>query len=288
MVDLERTKPLLGVLAFCAGLGWPGIVGAAEVVALSGEAWVEEATGRRALACGDLVADGERVVVSPEGSLGLLSVASYAQLEPGSTARFALTVAGAASIDLEAGRMRLVDTGNDPEAPLQRLTAPGVEAHGRGGDTEIYILDEKTDRYAMLCEWAEPILVARPGAPDVTLRAEPGACAVAKADEPIYKTRAHDERIPLALAGPDAASPGPRRDPRAPGGPGTCPTGEMPGSLAADRLSPTDVAAAPPPTGLLAPAPPAFNREPHFGLGSAGGGRAVVDSPFTPGVRPVP
>jgi hypothetical protein len=288
MADLDRTKSLLGAFAFCAGLGWPGVAGAAEVVALRGEAWVEEASGRRALACGDIVADGERVTVSPDGSLGMLSVASYAQLESGSTARLGRTIAGAPSIDLEAGRVRLVDTGSDPQAPLQRLAAPGVEAHGRGGDTEVYVLDEKAGRYAMLCEWGEPLEVARPDAPDATLHAAPGECAVAKADEPIYKARAHDDRIPLALAGPDAASPGPLHDPRAAGATGVCPGGGMRRSFAADRLTATDVAAAPPPTGLLAPAPPAFNREPLFGLGSAGAGGGLADSPFTPGVRPVP
>jgi hypothetical protein len=63
-----------------------------------------------------------------------------------------------------------------------------------------------------------------------------------------------------------------------------------PGSILgpiADRFDPTDVAAAPPPSGLLAPAPPAFDRFAcdTFSCGR-GGGLGVIESPVTPGTLP--
>ena len=55
----------------------------------------------------------------------------------------------------------------------------------------------------------------------------------------------------------------------------------------ANRFDPTDVAAAPAPGGLLAPAPPAFDRFScdTFACGR-GGGLGVVESPATPGTLP--
>ena len=55
----------------------------------------------------------------------------------------------------------------------------------------------------------------------------------------------------------------------------------------ADRFDPTDVAAAPAPGGLMAPAPPAFDRFScdTFSCGP-GGGLGVIESPATPGTLP--
>ncbi len=56
----------------------------------------------------------------------------------------------------------------------------------------------------------------------------------------------------------------------------------------ADRFDPTDVAAAPAPGGLMAPAPPAFDRFScdTFACGRGGGGLGVIESPATPGTLP--
>lgn len=63
-----------------------------------------------------------------------------------------------------------------------------------------------------------------------------------------------------------------------------------PGSIlgpVASRFDPTDVAGAPPPSGLLAPAPPAFDRFSCDTFACGGGqGLGVIESPVTPGTLP--
>jgi hypothetical protein len=55
----------------------------------------------------------------------------------------------------------------------------------------------------------------------------------------------------------------------------------------AERFAPTDVAAAPPPGGLFAPAPPAFDRFSCDTFACGGGtGLGVVESPTGPGGLP--
>jgi hypothetical protein len=56
----------------------------------------------------------------------------------------------------------------------------------------------------------------------------------------------------------------------------------------ANRFSPTDVAAAPPPGGVLAPAPPAFDRFAcdTFTCGGRSRGLHVIESPVKPGDLP--
>jgi hypothetical protein len=145
-----------------------------------------------------------------------------------------------------------------PAAPRLRLTTPTAVASGQAGDREAYVLDEKAGAYAMVCEWGEPLQVARDGE---ALVAAPGECVIAKPGEPIYIARAQEERMPLA--GPDACALAPALGP-----------------LAA-RFNPTDVAAPPPPGSLLPPAPPTFARQPcdNPGSGCRGSGFGSIVIP---------
>jgi hypothetical protein len=96
----------------------------------------------------------------------------------------------------------------------------------------------------------------------------PEECVVAKVSERLYGARAHEMRIALV-------------------GLGICEFGPVAGPVA-QRFDTTDVAAGPPPSGLLPPAPPAFRREPCEtpGRGCLDVNLGVVESPATPGTIP--
>jgi hypothetical protein len=238
------------------------------VTSLSGSATAVGVDGaQRSLACGDAIQAGDQVEVSSDGEIGVLAGGSLAQLEGGSKARFDRTDAGAPSVDLEAGTLRMVDTRATGSPPL-RIGVPGAVARGVGGDSEAHLLREKGGPYALLCEWGTPLEVSRPNGRERVV-AKPGHCAVARAREPIYLANAQSDRVPLAERA-------------------LCTTGPIAGPIA-DRFDPNQVAAAPPPSGLLAPAPPAFERTPcdTFRCGGRGGvGLGVIESPVTPGGLP--
>lgn len=241
-----------------------------KVVSVSGTVYAESPAGeRRALNYGDEVREGDRVTVGAKGQLGVLSGEVYAQLASGSRVRFGTTAQGAPDLTLEQGKVRVVDTRTDAQAPRHRLATPHVEASGLGTDSEAYVLSERAGAYSMVCEWGEPLSVRRG---DEALTAQAGECATAKGHEPLYTSRAHEERIPVAV-----------RD-----------VSEQPSALGAlaERFSPIDVAAPPPATGLLAPAPPAFELEPCDTVPCLGGlpasGLGVIESPTGPGDLPWP
>ncbi len=241
---------------------------AARVASVVGSARAESADGRvRDLACGDVVGAGERVQVGPASRLGLLAGEAYAQVEARSTLRVDVTPEGAPQLDLESGRLRVVDARGVDSPPLG-LGTPHASARGLGVDSELFVLSEKAGAYSLLCEWEAPLEVARNGE---QLAAEPGQCVVANPREALYLTPAQAERV--ALAGEDA-----------------CPVGPVLGRVA-DRFSPTDVAAAPPPTGLLRPAPPAFARDACDDPGAGCGGMPNLAPPpsfVLPPVTPPP
>jgi hypothetical protein len=191
----------------------------------------------------------------------------YVRIEESSEVDFAVTPDGAPDLTLELGRLRVLDTREDATAPRYRLAIPHARASGLGTDSEAYVLLEKADFYAMLCEWEKGIGVARPDGAEAMI-VNPGECIIAKFRERLYKARAHDLRIALL-------------------GVGACETGAILGPVAS-RFTTTDVAAPPPPTGLLPPAPPAFKKEPceSPGSGCLDVNLGVVESPTTPGTIP--
>lgn len=273
----------IGKLALAAGLA--GALGAsaggalaagegvvAQVVSAHGNAWAERADGaKRPLACGDVVHEGERVVTSAAGRVGLLSGDVYTQLEHSSQLLAGLTSEGAPDWTLERGKVRVTDEREAAStAPRHRLATPHAETLAAGNDSEAYVFAEKVGQYSMLCEWEKPLEVTRPGGAERKL-AKTGECVIAKPSEPLYTAPAHPERI--ALAGDDA-----------------CDVGTLIGD-AGNRFTPTDVAAGPPGGGLGPPAPPAFLLPPcaEPGSGCAGVlGLGVVESPATDGIGDIP
>ncbi len=277
---MSGTIRIIGVLAGLAGAALLASAASAQsvgrVAALAGQAQAVGPAGTRALACGDTVNAGDRLVLGPDARLGVLSSALYAQLTGSTQATAGLTDAGLPDWSLESGRLRLVDTRDPGEPGRSRLATPHAEARGLASDSEAYVLAEKTGGYSIVCEWGEPLAVARAGE---SLTADPGECAVAKPGEPLYKANAQQERIPLA--GSDA-----------------CGFGPLDGGDLASRFDDplAAVAAGPPPGGLLPPAPPAFALQPcdSPGSGCAGplgsvvivDGIGVIESPTGTGSIP--
>jgi hypothetical protein len=234
----------------------PDAVG--HVAALSGNA-VAQRPGQppRPLGCRDTVYQGEWVVTSEGSHAGILLGELLAHVGERSALRVGLTPSETADMVLETGAVRVIDP-RDTGA-LARLAVLDAAAEVRGNDAEGYVFAEKTGRYAMLCEWDEPLPVARG---DEKAAADPGKCVIAKPREPLYLADAHDQR--LGTPAEDA-----------------CPLGPVIGALD-QHFSPTDVAAGPaqppwsgPPTGPARP-----SRSPCEP--SADGCRTVVTEPPPP------
>lgn len=162
-----------------------GLVGNARAVSADGST--------RSLACGDSLAAGETVKTGKGSQVGILSNDVYAQLAGATAARVGRTDRGAFSLDLAQGSARLLDS-DDSGAPSQ-LRAGTVLAQVDGNDTEAHRISEKAGLYAMVCEWDQPLSVARG---QEALGIEPGDCVVAKARERLYRAPAHTQRIGLA------------------------------------------------------------------------------------------
>ncbi len=195
---MRRIQLILSALAL-AFLVSPGAHAAealAEVWAVDGSATVEG----RAIERGDAIAEGEAVTTGEDSRVGVVAGELYVQLDPSSTVRFERGPDGRIAVALEAGRARIVDTRDDPEAAAA-VTAGGGVANLAGADVEVYVLSEKAGRYAMFCTYDKPIVVARNAH---QLAVNPGDCALVKPGEPAYLARGHAHQVPLAgIAGPE-------------------------------------------------------------------------------------
>lgn len=171
-----------------------------SVASLTGSATAAGPGGNRSLACGDTLCANDVVSTGAGGSAGVMIGDTLAQIGPDSTARVGRTAADTANVELSRGGVRVVDP-SGADAPA-RLAAGGAEARVVGNDAEGHVLAEKSGSYAMLCEWDEPLEVARGGQ---TATAAPGECVVAKRNEPLYAAPGHAQRIPALT---DTCTPG--------------------------------------------------------------------------------
>jgi hypothetical protein len=187
------------VWAVAALLLWAGAAHAdtpaAEVVALEGHATADAAP----LAVGDPVVAGAVLRTGANSRLGVFANEIYLQLDPQSALRLERDAAGHVTMILQEGRARIVDTrgGGAPAA----LRVDSASAAIAGGDSEVYILNEKAGRYAMFCDWTGPVQVTRN---PKSLSADPHHCILAKPHEDLYAAQGHDHQIPL-LPLPDDA-----------------------------------------------------------------------------------
>jgi len=179
-------------LGFIAAVAFAGAAHAAspaaEVVALQGKATADAAT----LSVGDPIVVGSVIRTGADSKVGILADDIYVQLDPQTAVKLERDDAGHTKLTLSEGRARIIDTrgGGEPGA-LRIDNADSVIA---GGDSEVYVLNEKAGRYAMFCNWTGPVQVTRD---PKSLRAEPGNCVLAKPHEALYAAKGHDHQIPL-------------------------------------------------------------------------------------------
>ncbi len=181
----------------------------AEVASVSGSVEAIGLDGRtRALQIGDPIQSGERVQTGPGSTAGLWHDEVLAQLAEKSRARIDRNGEGEARVTLEDGAVRVVDPRK--EGAAVELVALDASSTVLGGDREARILREKAGAYAMLCDWAKPVSVARraQGA-----QAGPGDCVIAHPREAMFAAPGHKDRIPLLLGAPALADAGPAIDP---------------------------------------------------------------------------
>lgn len=187
--------PVVAAAALLFGAGARADAPAAQVLALQGEA----RAGSGVLAVGDSVAAGATVRTSADSRIGLLVSQIYVQLDPDSSLEIQRDASGHVKLALERGAARIVDTRANP-VPAE-LTAAGATASVAGGDSEYYVLAEKSGRFAMFCEWTGPLHVTRDSS---SVNAGPEQCVLARPHEPLYAANGHEHQIPL-LPLPEAA-----------------------------------------------------------------------------------
>jgi hypothetical protein len=225
---------------------------AAQVVALEGHATADAAN----LAVGDSIVAGSVIRTGADSRVGIFASEIYVQLDPQSALQLERDASGQVRMTLQNGRARIIDTrgGGNPGA----LRIDDASDAIAGGDSEVYVLNEKAGRYAMFCDWTGPVQVTRD---PKSLNADPGNCVLAKPHEPLYAAKGHDHQIPLLPLPFDAVL----------------------FDAPANHFDTTDVAAGPPGLGFGDPASPAgLVRDPCDVPGSgckSGAGLTVVEPP---------
>ena len=199
----------------------------------------------RSLGCGDPVFAGDTLVTESGGRVGVLMGETLASLAPKSSLRVGLTDASTPDTELEAGRVRIIDARE--EGAAGRLAVTDIAGEIAGNDVEAYRFAEKAGGYAMLCEWDDPLAVARD---DDRIVANPGECVVGKPGEPLYKAKGHDQRIaatgsgacPASTRGLASANPHfpPTALPAVAAGPPPPTWSNLPGPLAGVNINPCD------------------------------------------------
>lgn len=249
----------------------------AEVASVSGSVQAIGLDGQaRAVQIGDPIQLGERVQTGPASSAGIWHDEVLAQLSEKSRAKVDLNAAGQPRVTLEDGAVRVVDPRKEG-VPVE-LVALDASSVVLGGDREARILREKAGAYAMLCDWAKPVEVAR-RAQGAT--AGPGDCIIAHPREAMFAAPGHSDRIPLLAGAPLLADAGPAIDPSSLINPLPPVGAPGPGGPAVDALRDGGDGSGPP--GL-----PLINRNPctTIGAGCLGGKFRVVEPP--PGGDPFP
>jgi hypothetical protein len=253
----EGIMSLRALVGFVAAVALAGAARAdapaAQVVALEGHATADAAN----LAIGDSIVTGSVIRTGADSRVGIFASEIYVQLDPQSALQLERDASGQVRMTLQSGRARIIDTrgGGKPGAFRVDDASDAIA----GGDSEVYILNEKAGRYAMFCDWTGPVQVTRD---PKSLRADPGNCVLAKPHEALYAAKGHDHQIPLLPLPADVAL----------------------SDAPANHFDTTDVAAGPPGFGFGDPVDPIQRQRdpcdvPGSGCATAKAGFTVVEPP---------
>jgi hypothetical protein len=141
------------LVAIAAGVLAGGRASAADaslgkIVAVDGDAWIEPAGGaRRALACGDAIGEGDRVVTAPGARVGLQAQDVFAQIEGGSEVTVTRGKDGAPKVAVNKGnaRVRRMDVAGVRKGK-GHLAPPGECAQGRNVSPPVAVGPGDLDR----------------------------------------------------------------------------------------------------------------------------------------------
>jgi hypothetical protein len=155
----------------------------ASVMSATGTSYIVGEGGKRKVACKEIIGVGERIVSEEGARVGVAVGDVYMQLDDANVA-VGLTAAGAPSLDVDSGRVRLLDSRPDATSPLA-IRTPHCESHGLGTDTEMWVSELSTE----LCENAARLdVTARPGNESVMVK--PGECVTLPAGgSPVVSAR---------------------------------------------------------------------------------------------------
>ena len=209
-------------------------VPAGRVASLTGPAATTRARVAHDLGCGEDVCSGDSVSTGAGSSLGLLTGGMLIQLGEQSSARVVLTAEGTPQVQVERGRVRVIDPREG--GPPGRLAVLESHAEISGNDTEAELVGEGSERSARFCEFAAPLRLnggtlapgtcaaAQPGSALVATAAPTGGPSLAALDAacapaPTIPSMAYLEPLPTVAAGPPNVPPlpgpfdGPLRSP---------------------------------------------------------------------------
>ena len=164
------------------------------VISTTGSAYAEGAGGNRSLGCGAPVREGERIVTEAGARMALLAGDVYVQIDQAANLGIGRTAAGAPSIEIASGRVRLVDTRSAGGSPFE-IRTPHSQAGGLGTDTEVVVSAARTE----LCEEAADLdVTAHEG--NTSLVARAGQCVTVRSGESPSTAAKGEAKIALAGA----------------------------------------------------------------------------------------
>jgi len=170
------------------------------VVAVTGSGFIENPdceTGKRPLACGDLLFEHDQISTGPGGHAAFLAKNVYTQMDAGSEIRVGVTDAGGPDLSVLRGHVRVTDQRKDATDAPHRIGTPYSQTFASGSDTEAIVKTDPQSESGTLCEWVKPLDVT-PSAGGTGVAVQPGECVVAGPQAPLQTGPGTGQKLTLA------------------------------------------------------------------------------------------